>query len=200
VKLYYFHIAPNPSRVRIYLAEKGIEVEQVLVDLRAGEQKTPEHLARNPLGNLPVLEFDDGSFLTESLAIIEYFEELHPDPPMFGSDPQTRARVRSLERIIDSAVLARVARIVHTTNSPLGLPPVPEVAAREREGLPDALQVVEDRLGDQPFLAGERPTVPDCTLFAALRFGGFFGVELDPRFTGISRWYESFSKRPSANI
>ena len=85
MKLYYFPVAPNPTRVRIYLAEKGTEVEQVLVDLRKGEQSSrSEHLERNPFGNLPVLELDDGRFLTESLAIMELFEELYPDPPMLG--------------------------------------------------------------------------------------------------------------------
>jgi glutathione S-transferase len=200
VKLYYFPVAPNPTRVRTYLAEKGIEIESVLVSLPEGEQKSPEHLARNPHGKLPVLEFDDGSFLTESLAIIEYFEEIHPEPPMLGTDPRSRARVRSLERLVDSTVLGAIARIVHATNSPLGLPPVPEIAEPERESLPYALEVVQDRMGDQPFLAGDRPTVPDCTLFAALRFGGFFGIELDPRLTGLTRWLDDFSKRPSANL
>jgi len=200
VKLYYFPVAPNPTRVRTYLAEKGIEIESVLVNLPEGEQKSPEHLARNPHGNLPVLEFDDGTFLTESLAIIEYFEEIHPDPPMLGTDPRARAQVRSLERMVDSTVLGPIARIVHATNSPLGLPPVPEIAKRENESLPNALEVLQDRMGDQPFLAGDRPMVPDCTLFAALRFGAFFGIELDPRFTGLTRWLDDFSKRPSANI
>ena len=136
MRLYYFPIAPNPTKVRIYLAEKGIEIEQVLVNLVKGEQKSPEHLARNPFGNLPVLELDDGTHLTESLAIIELFEELYPDPPMIGTDPFERARVRMLERIADLGVLAPVGRIIHATRSPLGLPPVPEFAAAARRELP----------------------------------------------------------------
>jgi len=124
VKLYYFPVAPNPTKVRIYLAEKGLEVEQVRVNLVEGEQKSPEHLARNPFGKLPVLELDDGTYLTESLAIIELFEELHPDPPMLGSTPLERARVRMLERVADLGVLIPVARIIHATRSPLGLPAV----------------------------------------------------------------------------
>ncbi len=103
MKLYVFPVAPNPTRVRLYLAEKAaagaeIDVREVMVNLREGEQKLPEHLERNPLGKLPVLEFEDGSFLTESLAIIEYFEESHPEPPMIGSSIRERARVR--ERLL----------------------------------------------------------------------------------------------------
>jgi len=200
MKLYYFPVAPNPTRVRIYLAEKGIELEQELVSLLEGEQKSEAHVARNPFGNLPVLELDDGSFLTESLAIIELFEELHPDPPMLGADPIERARVRSLERIAEMGVLHRIARIVHTTRSPLGLPPVPAVAEWERQFLPRALEVLDERLEDQPFLAGERPTVPDCTLYAALAFGELCGVGLDPSYRRLTRWREDFAKRPSTQL
>ncbi len=111
MKLYTFPIAPNPTKVRIYFAEKGIEVEEGLVNLMKGEQKSAEHLARNPCGNLPVLELDDGTHLTESLAIIALFEELHPDPPMIGAHPIERARVRSLERIADLGVLNRFGEV-----------------------------------------------------------------------------------------
>jgi glutathione S-transferase len=200
MKLYYFPVAPNPTRVRVYLAEKGIELEQVRVNLAEGEEKTPEHLARNPLGKLPVLELDDGTYLTESLAIIELFEELHPEPPMIGVDPFERARVRALERIAELGVLLPVARIVHATRSPLGLPPAPEVADRERRILPNALRVLNQRLGANPFLAGQHPTIADCTLFAAFGFARFGGVEIAPSFDGLHRWYADFSERPSAQL
>lgn len=204
MKLYAFFVAPNPTRVRLYLAEKAaagkdLGIEEVSVNLREGEQKSPEHLARNPLGKLPVLELDDGSFLSESLAIINYLEELHPDPPLIGSDPLERARVRELERIAEISVLHPVAYIVHTTNSPLGLPPNPEVAARFREILPNGLQVLDDHLADgRPFLAGERPSIADCTLAAGLQFGRFGKVELDPRFENVARWDAAYRERPPA--
>jgi glutathione S-transferase len=197
VKLYYFPVAPNPTKVRIYLAEKGLELEQVRVNLPEGEQKSPEHLARNPFGKLPVLELDDGTYLTESLAIIELFEELHPEPPMLGATPIERARVRMLERVADLGVLIPVARIIHATRSPLGLPPVPEIAAAERRQLPRALEVLDARLGDRPFLAGERPTIADCTLCAAFGFARFGQVEIDPAFRNLARWSAEFSERPS---
>ena len=153
MKLYVFPIAPNPTKVRLYLAEKTaggamIDLPQVTVNLRKGEQRGPAHLARNPFGKLPVLELEDGSYLIESLAIIEYLEECYPDPPMIGRTALERARVRELERIAELGVLLPVGRIVHATNSPLGFTPNPGVAAHFRSVLPDALRVLDERLSD----------------------------------------------------
>lgn len=204
MKLYFFPVAPNPTRVRLYLAEKTaggakIEVEEVTVSLPKGEQRQPSHLARNPLGRLPVLELDDGSFLTESLAIIEYLEELHPEPPMIGGNARERARVRELERIAELGVLFPVAYIIHTTNSPLGLPPSPEVAARFRRILPEALRVLDSRLADgRAFIAGGGPTIADCTLQAALQFARFGKVEIDPAFEHVARWDRAYREREAA--
>jgi len=204
MKLYAFPIAPNPTRVRLYLAEKRaagarIELEEVVVDLREGQQRTPEHLARNPLGRLPVLELADGTHLTESLAIIQYLEELHPEPPMIGADPLARARVREIERIAELGVMVPVSRILHATRSPLGLPPNPEVAAHYRALLPKALTVLDQRLSDgRPFVAGPRPTIADCTLAAAFQFARFGGVEIDPTFAWLAHWDRSYRDRPEA--
>ena len=200
MKLLYFPVAPNPTKVRVYLAEKGITLDCELVNLRGGETRTPEFLALNPLGKLPVLRLDDGSILTESLAIIEYLEELHPDPPFWGRDPVERAQARSLERLCDLGVLGSVARRIHATNSPLGLAPNPGVAALALEHLDQNLEVVDARIGDSPFVAGERPTVADCTLWAALNFGSFFDVEIDSRFGNVARWKSEFATRPSTQL
>ena len=204
MRLYVFPVAPNPTRVRLYLAEKqaagaGIELEQVSVDLREGEQRGPAHLARNPFGRLPVLELDDGTHLTESIVIIQYLEELHPEPPLIGRDPLTRACVRELERIAELGVLVPIARILHATRSPLGLAPNPAVAAWFREVLPPALDVLDARLADgRPFVAGERPTIADCTLAAALQFARFGQVEIDARHVSIARWDRAYRERPAA--
>ncbi len=198
MKVYDFPFAPNPRKLRVYLAEKGIEIPLVEVDLVNGEHRQPEFLAKNPLGALPVLELDDGSVLTESLAIIEYLEELHPEPPMIGADPLARARVRELERAIDSSLLGRVARIFHNTRSVLpGAPVIPEVADRARATLPEVLAVIDARVGDRSFAAGEHPSIADCTLFAAFKMAemGGFPLEGGPN---LKRWYEAFSQRPSA--
>lgn len=198
MKLYQFPFAPNPRKVRVYLAEKGIEVPLETVNLPQGEQSQPEHLARNPLGALPVLQLDDGRLLTESLAIIEFFEELHPDPPMIGTDPWERARVRELERMAELGLLSRVARIMHATRSPLpGIEPNPAVAEHARLGLPELMAALDARVGDSPFAAGQRPSIADCTLFAAFKLAEMVAIEL-PVAPNLGRWFESFSKRPSA--
>ena len=131
MKLYYFPVAPNPTKVLVYLREKGIEIELQQVSLGEGEQNESEHLARNPRGALPVLELDDGSFVTESLPIIEYLEECYPEPVMIGETPEQRVRTREMERLADLRVLLPIGRTVHATNSPLGKPPNPAVAENE---------------------------------------------------------------------
>jgi glutathione S-transferase len=202
LKLYYFPVAPNPTRVRLYLAEKAeggasIPLELVSVDVRKGEQNRPEHLARNPFGRLPVLEYDDGGYLTESLAIMEYLEERFPIPVMLGDSPEDRARVRELERIAELGVLYPIARGVHATNSPFGWPPVPEIVEFYRPRLDKALEVLNDRMADgRPFVAGDRPTIADCTLQAGLHFGRFGKLPLDPRYKQIAEWDRAYRERP----
>ena len=195
MKLYTFPLAPNPARVGFYLREKGIELETVLVDFTKGEQRSPEHLARNPAGMAPVLELDDGGYLTESLAIIEYLEELYPEPPMIGTDPLNRARTREAERDIEFAVLLRIIRYVHAHRSPLGLPPNPAVAEAELARLPAGLGRVEARLKDNEFVMGERPTIADCTLLAALNFGRFADLTAGDDYPNINDWYQRYALR-----
>jgi len=198
VKLYYFPIAPNPTRVRIYVGEKGIDdLEMELVSFVEGEQKSVAHRKRNPLGKLPVLELDDGSFLTESAAIIEYLEELHPDPPMIGTTPEERAKVRELDRMADIGILGSFARTVHATGSPLGLPPCPEVAKRAMASVPEVLALLDRRLAQHAFLGGSGPCIADCTLRAAYGFAEFGGIDVPPGFTQIDRWRKAMDERPS---
>ena len=200
MKLYDFPFAPNPRKVRVYLAEKGIEIPRVLVNIVKVEQHTPEFLARNPTGGLPVLELDDGTCLRESLAIIEYLEELHPEPPMIGRAPLERARVRALERTVDLGVLMNVGRVLHNTHAVLpGRVPNPEIAAIARRDLQKPARFLDTLLADgRAFVAGDRVTIADCTLFAAIEFArtGNLGIEWP---TQIARWYEHFHQRQSAS-
>src|SRR5262245_36066197 len=116
MKLYDVAGAPNQRKVRVYINEKAIDVPPESVYILTGQNRSPEFLNKNPLGGLPVLELDDGSHLTESLAIIEYLEELHPEPPMLGTTPLERARTRELERIAEIGVLSGVAGICQNTH------------------------------------------------------------------------------------
>jgi glutathione S-transferase len=201
MKLYDFAGAPNPKKLRVYLAEKGITIPVVPVDIVTGENRRPEFLAKNPLGGLPVLELDDGTILTESLAIIEYLEELHPEPPMIGRTPLERARVRELERICELGVLLSVGTIFQNTHPFMAarLKQSAEAAENARKRLATHLAVLDARIGSNPFVAGARPTIADCTLFAALEFTEFAGVALDPAHRNVARWHAEFKKRPSAS-
>jgi glutathione S-transferase len=201
MKLYDFVGAPNPKKVRVYLAEKGITVPIEPVDIITGKNRTPEFLRKNPLGGLPVLELDDGSCLTESLAIIEYFEELHPTPPMIGTTPLERARVRRLERICELGVLSNVATIFQNTSPFFAarLKQSPDAAEAAQTRLSGNLKVLNQEIGAKPFVAGERPTIADCTLLAALNFADFAGIPLNPEFANVTRWYDAFKQRPSVS-
>ncbi len=203
MKVYSFNAAPNPARVVIYLAEKGLDIPIESVNVLAGEHRTPEFREKSPLGMLPVLETDDGQCFTESKAIIEYFEELHPDPPMIGTTPLERLRVRGLERLCEFGVLMRIGMIVQNTHPFFAkrVDQSPATVAYARKPLKVTLTLLDEKVGDSPFVAGERPTIADCTLFASLRFAKLMGVELDLGEHGnLSRWYEEFGKRPSAQV
>lgn len=199
MKLYDFPFAPNPRKTRVYLAEKGLEIPKVTVNIVKGEQNEPAFLAKNPMGGLPVLELDDGTCLRESLAIIEYLEELHPEPPMIGTTPLERARVRALERTADLGVLGSVARVFHGTRAVLpGRQPNAELAAMGRRDLERPAHYLASLLADgRPFVAGPRVTIADCTLFAAMEFARTGDLDLDwPR--ELAAWFARFRERPSA--
>lgn len=200
MKIYDFAGAPNPKKLRVYLAEKGISVPTEQVNIMSGENRTPEFLKKNPLGGLPVLELDDGSHLTESLSIMEYFEDLHPNPSMIGTTPLERARVRALERIIELGVMTRVGTIFQNSHPFMAgrLKQSADAAENARAQLAGTLKVVDEKIGKHPFVAGERPTIADCTLLAALDFAEFAGVEVDPTLANVARWRSDFKKRSSA--
>lgn len=206
MKLYMFRVAPNPTRVRLCIAEKAaagtaVDVEEVVVKLPKGEQNNPDFLKKNPFGAVPVLELDDGSTIVESLPIIEYLEELYPEPALWGASPRARARARELERIADLRLLGPVARYIHATNSPLGLPPNPGVAEQSAALWPRGLAYLDGVLADgRPLLGGDTVTVADCTLASALQFARFaeFDLALTDNYPAVARWDEAYRARPAA--
>jgi glutathione S-transferase len=200
MKLYTFAMAPNPRRVHVYIAEKGITLTLQTVDIIQGHNRTPEFLKKNPLGGLPVLELDDGNHLTESLAIMQYLEELYPEKPMIGTTPLERAYTREVERICELGVLAPTGTIFQNT-SPMFAGRVKQsadAAETARMRLAANLTVLDHKIGSKKFVMGDRPTIADCTLLAALKFGEFAGAPLDRSFRNVARWYDDFAKRPSA--
>jgi glutathione S-transferase len=201
MKVYDSYGAPNPKRLQIYLAEKGIEIEKVTIDLVQGEQRTEAFRKKNPMCGVPVLELDDGSCHSESMAIIEYLEELHPEPPMIGTTPEERIEVRRLERMGELGLLQQVARILQSSHPFFArrYKQGPDGVANGEKNLYGTLKVLDGIVGGRPFLAGDRPSIADFTAFAALEFATMMGhpVDLGGR-PNIQRWFENFSQRPSA--
>lgn len=194
--------APNPTRVRLYIAEKtaagvAMDLEIRTVNVFKRMNRTAEYLARNPFGTMPVLELADGRTIFESLAIIEYLEEIHPTPSMWGATPEARGQARTLERVTDVRVLIPSATYVHAVNSPLGWPPNPAVAEHAMGQLRTAFAWLDGELSDgRPFLIGDRITVADCTLQAALQFMRFRELENLADFPHIARWSADYRVRP----
>ena len=200
--LYKYMVAPNPVKVLLYLAEKehmGVEMDLQLVDvsLGDGEHKSKEHLARNPLGTLPVLELDDGTCINESLAIINYLEDRYPTPSIYGSTLEEKAHARALERTTDHGAIVFLSDMVNAINSPVGHEADPAGAKFLAKRAALDLAYLEDLLSDgRPFLAGDRVTLADCTLAAGLQFARFRSVDLPGTYPHIERWDKAYKARP----
>ncbi|WP_119422877.1 glutathione S-transferase family protein [Desertibaculum subflavum] len=200
MKLYDLKAGTNPRRVRIFLAEKGVTVPTVAIDMMKGENRTPEFLALNPLGTLPVLELDDGTILTESIAICRYFEELHPEPNLFGRDALERAQVEMWNRRAEIELLAPVTQhFVHSSPFWQGRrKQVPEYAPLVREQALAAMAWLDRELDDRPYLAGNHYTVADITAQSALLLGKNTGIALAGDHKNLGRWWIEVSARPTA--
>ena len=194
--------APNPRRVRMYLAEKGISVELVPVDMGALGHKSQEITARNPLQRLPVLELDDGSNLSESIAICRYFEELYPDPPLFGRDAREKAFVEMWNRRVELGYLMSVAaafRHIHPAMKEWELPQLPEWGEINKPKAIDFLRFMDTELAGRPFVVGHMFTVADITMFIAFQFMKPARIQCPPELVNVLRWYDNVAARPSAD-
>lgn len=202
MKIYDFAGAPNPKKVRMYLAEKGIDdMEIVAVDITKGEHRTEEFRAKNPRRKLPVLELDDGRCFSESLAIIEYLEECYPDPPLIGRNKEERLHVRRLERICELGVLYGVSLAVQNSH-PFFAKQVQQSEDTFALGmrlLNRNLSMLDEEMGTSPFVAGEQISIADCTLYAALWFAHVMRAKPDlSACPNLRRWNDAMRQRPSA--
>ena len=197
----YNSIGPNPRVVNMFLAEKGVDVERVTVDLRAGENRQAPYLSKNPSGQTPALELDNGAFVAEILAICEYLEEKFPSPALIGATAEERAETRMWTRRMDLKVCEplangfRFAEGLAMFQSRLRC--LPEAAPGLKLVAQDGLQWMEDHLSGD-WLAGARFTLADIVLFAFLDFGGQVGQPLDAKYTKVNAWFERVKARPSA--
>ena len=201
MKLYNSNFAPNPRRVRVFLAEKGVSIPRVEVDLAKSEHKTPEYSAVNPFQVIPALELDDGQVIGESIAICRYIEELHPEPNLFGATPLERAMVEMWQRRVEWHLLLPIAqafRHSHPHMSEMEDPQIPDWAAANRTRALRNMMIFDGVLRDRPFVAGERFTVADITGLVALDFAKPARIAIPPELTRLIRWRDALKARPSA--
>jgi glutathione S-transferase len=201
MKLYNEHNpAPNPRRVRIFLAEKGISMPFVHVPMRQGAHKSAEFMEKNSLGQVPVLELDDGSTLSESIAICRYLEELHPAPALFGNDAWQRARVEMWMRRIEFALLSRIGAVwinTHKYTAHLGTQYKDFGEASRLRSL-KAMHWLNDELSGREFLATDCFSMADIVALTTLDFATFIGIETPAELTHLHAWHVRVSARPSA--
>ena len=209
MKFYDCSTAPSPRRARIALAEKGLldDIEVVEVNLREGEQKSPEFAAVNPYLTVPVLELDDGRRIASSTGIFHYLEAAIPDPPLMGRTPAEKGLVGDLEWRIEMDGFMAIGECLRNTargmagralTGKYGYEQIPELGARGRLRIERFFADFDDLVGDKPFLAGDCYTVADITALVTVDFAKWIKVSLPEDAANARRWYEAVSSRPSA--
>ena len=199
--LYHDLRAPNPRRVRIFLAEKGVPYDTIEVSIATAANQSLEFKKKNPLALLPVLELADGRILRESIAICRYVEELNPEPNLFGSDPWERAVVEQWNRHAELELLVPTSMIFRNTNAFWAgrIKQSAEFAENMREILATRYDWFEHELSSRDYVAGSRFTVADITALCAIDFGRVNKTRIDPAtHPHLAAWHERVSARPSA--
>lgn len=200
MRLYDGGRAPNPRRVRIFFAEKGLSLpELVPIDIAKKEHLTPEFTRINPMRRLPVLELDDGTALAETVAICRYLESLHPEPALFGGNAKEQGQIEMWNRRVELGLFSSVMAVFrHSHPSMVELEEqVPEWAEANREMMDDHLMILDLQLASNSFLCGERMTVADITAGIAIDFMKPSRIQLPEDFQNIQRWHGELSARPS---
>jgi glutathione S-transferase len=201
MKLFDGGRAPNPRRVRVFLAEKGIEVPVAPVDMAAMEHRGPDVSSRNPLQRLPVLELDDGTVLCESIAICRYFEEIQPEPALFGRGAVGKALVEMWQRRMELNLLFPVAqafRHIHPAMKDWEVPQVPDWGEANKPKAIEFLRLLDVELKEREFIAGDDYSVADITGLVALDFMKPARIAVPEELTNVLRWYRAIAARPSA--
>ncbi len=204
MKLYMVPLAPNPTKVMLYIAEReetgtDMGIEQIVVNTVKGRHKEPEHLARNPFGTVPTLELDDGTYILESLAIIDYLEVKFPERPMLGGTPEAIGKARDVERIIDVRLARHMGAYGHAVNSPLGYTQDLDKAAQLEAQMAAPLDYLEALMGDdRPLLCGDAVSIADCTFQAFLQFVRYVEADIFGDRPRLRAWDARYRARPAA--
>jgi glutathione S-transferase len=198
----YQSVGPNPRVVTMFIAEKDVTIERAYLDIQVGENRQADYLAKNPAGGTPCLELDDGSFLSESVAICEYLEEKYPSPPLVGLSAEDRAQTRSALRWVDQQIVVPMSNGFRSAE---GLPMfqprmlcVPEAADGNKAYARDGMEKADTRLAGQDYLCGSRFTLADILLFCFVEFGGMVGQPIPDSLNNLKAWQTRVAARPSA--
>jgi len=201
LKLYDCLRAPNPRRVRWFMAEKGIDdVEIITLSIMGGEHRSPEYRGKAGLAHMPALELDDGTVITESVAICRYLESVYPEPNLFGRDAKETAIIEMWLRRTEMMVATPMMQGVRHSHPGMAAleAQVPEVAAYNLESVRKSLKVLDDRLAASPFIAADRLTIVDVVAVTSLDFGRMIKWRPDPALVHVNRWFDAMLARPAA--
>lgn len=201
MKLYDCLRAPNPRRVRWFMAEKGIDdVEIVVLSIMGGDHRKPEYRDKVGIAHMPALELDDGTVITESVAICRYLESVYPEPNMFGRDPRETAIIEMWLRRTEMMVATPIMQGVRHSHPGMAAleAQIPEVAAYNLDGAKRSLKVLDRRLADSRFIATDRVTIADVVAVASIDFGRMIKWRPDPELANVNRWLEAMLARPAA--
>ena len=200
MKLYDTKTAPNPRRVRIFLAEKGVDVPTVQVDIAGKENRSSPYIDKNPLGGVPMLELDDGTIIAESVAICRYFEEVQAEPPLMGIDAEDKALVEMWNRRMEHNLALPVMNSFRHTHEFFAsrIPQVPEFGANSKMEALTRMAWLDGELAEREFIAGDRFTIADITALVGIDFGRVTKIGIGDDQTNLRRWHDAVSGRPSA--
>ena len=201
MKIYEDSRAPNPRRVRVFLAEKGLDMEYQQVSIMEGEHKLPEFSRLYPLQRLPVLELDDGTLIGETVSICRYFEEIHPRPALMGTNALEKALIDMSQRQVEFGLLQPIAQCFRHLHPAMAKLEVPQVAAwgkaNEQRAL-SGMSWLNNELKARKFIAGDTFTIADITALIAIDFRKLARIEIPEELENLIKWYENVSLRPSA--
>lgn len=200
--LLYSSLGPNPRAVRMFLAEKGITLEVKELDILKAENRKSPYVERNPAGQIPALELDDGRCIGETVAIFEYLEEKYPNPPLIGTTPEDRAETRQWQRRVELNITENLyngfrygegIEIFKTR-----VPVVPEASAGLKRVAQERLKWLDGLIAGRQYIVNDRFTTADIILYCALDFGSLVGQKLDPSLRNVGAWFKRVESRPSA--
>jgi glutathione S-transferase len=204
MKLYVSPRAPNPRRVQMFIAEKGIAgIQEVVVEIGKDEHRSSNYRAKSPLAKVPVLELDDGRYLGETRAICSYLEGLYPEPNLMGESFEERAFIEMADRRMELYLFGTIANCIRHTHpglAPLEQPQFPDFGHSQGQKVREVARWLDGELADQPFVAGERFTIADITAFCAIEFARGL-MKFKPGAEGMAHlqdWRDRIAERPSA--